>query len=277
MTNFKKSLFGALALALLVVAPASAATTVGNTTFEQPGVTPCQNRLSIGLENVHKSTVAGVVTAFSVNPNVKQGSVAFKTTEYNTTTHVVKITGTSSLQQIKAVGLQTFLTRVRIKVGDYIGVWGTGSFACQSQTFLAFTGPSAYLDTSNPGVGFTSPVTSEVSNQRTLVSAKVEPDADNDGFGDETQDACKGQGGPNNGCVKKVCLVPQLKGLTKSKASSALAKGGCQLGKTKKKKLRKFTKKQKRNRVRSQSVKAGKVLDANATVDITINVKKKRR
>jgi beta-lactam-binding protein with PASTA domain len=65
--------------------------------------------------------------------------------------------------------------------------------------------------------------------------------------------------------------------LTKSKASAALKKAGCKLGKTKKKKLKKFTKKQKKNRVRSQSPAAGQVVAAGTSVTITINVKKPKK
>src|SRR6476659_6354217 len=105
MTNFKTILVGALCASVFFVPQAGAATTIGNTTYYQPGDSTCENRLSIGLEDVHKSTVAGVVTSFAVNPSTNEGSVAFKTTEYNTTTFVVKVTGTSALQPINASGL----------------------------------------------------------------------------------------------------------------------------------------------------------------------------
>ena len=33
-----------------------------------------------------------------------------------------------------------------------------------------------------------------------LLQARIEPDTDNDGFGDETQDGCPGRAGSLNGC-----------------------------------------------------------------------------
>jgi hypothetical protein len=269
----KKVLLGAFSATLLVAAPAYAATTIGTTAFEQPGVSACQNRLSIGLESAHKSTATGVVTAFTVNPSVNRGSVALKVTNYNPSTKVVKILGSSPLGKIHAEGLQTFKTRVRIKVGNNIGVWGTGTFACESQTADAI-GLSAYLTTPNPNPGFTAVVSGEVSHQRTLVSAKVEPDADNDGFGDETQDGCKGETGHSNGCIVSTCHVPQLKGKLRIRARSALKVGNCRLGRVKFKRLDHLAKK-KRNRVRSQLIAAGKFVHGGKKVGITINVKKK--
>src|SRR5205085_2071744 len=37
-------------------------------------------------------------------------------------------------------------------------------------------------------------------NRELLVNANIEPDADRDGFGDETQDRCPGISGSANGC-----------------------------------------------------------------------------
>ena len=48
----------------------------------------------------------------------------------------------------------------------------------------------------------------------------VEPDADGDGFGDETQDRCPGSSGATAGCVpKKKCKRKKRKGKKKSAAA----------------------------------------------------------
>jgi hypothetical protein len=39
------------------------------------------------------------------------------------------------------------------------------------------------------------------------ISGVIEPDADNDGFGDETQDQCVGQVGPVNGCPARLTVA----------------------------------------------------------------------
>jgi beta-lactam-binding protein with PASTA domain len=95
--------------------------------------------------------------------------------------------------------------------------------------------------------------------RRLVVAANIEPDANHDGYGDETQQ----------------CRVPSVKKLTKAKAKKALEAAGCKLGKVKKKKLRHFTKKSKKNRVRKQSLAVGQVKPIGTVVDITINAKKK--
>ena len=42
-----------------------------------------------------------------------------------------------------------------------------------------------------------------------MLNADVEPDADADGFGDETQDQCLGQAGPDNGCPAPDTAAPE--------------------------------------------------------------------
>ena len=45
-----------------------------------------------------------------------------------------------------------------------------------------------------------SPATSTDTSGEILLQARIEPDADHDGFGDETQDACPGRMGSLSGC-----------------------------------------------------------------------------
>ncbi len=49
------------------------------------------------------------------------------------------------------------------------------------------------------------PVASRLLN----VAALLEPDADADGFGDESQDACLGEAGPEDGCLAPPANPPQ--------------------------------------------------------------------
>ena len=73
---------------------------------------------------------------------------------------------------------------------------------------------------------------------RMSIQATFEPDADVDGFGDETQDGCRGISGPNNGCPAGVTPTtpvrgggsdrtkPTLGGLGFSRSSFAAARSG---------------------------------------------------
>ncbi len=94
------------------------------------------------------------------------------------------------------------LTRLRIAAGDRIAAVFPGL-----TTFMHNDAQAVYRCRSEPpahAVGFAEfynlagcgPGTVEV-----LVQGTVEPDADDDGFGDETQDQCPGAAGPVNGCV----------------------------------------------------------------------------
>lgn len=96
-------------------------------------------------------------------------------------------------------GIATFPTQQPVKAGDYIAVsWdGTqglgGIDGASGAAFEAFDGipPDG---TTATGTLF-GPNTTEA-----FFNADVEADADNDGFGDETQDKCVGVPGPNAGC-----------------------------------------------------------------------------
>ena len=72
------------------------------------------------------------------------------------------------------------------------------------------------------------PLLSE-TGERFPVAAVVEPDADHDGFGDETQDQCPGVAGPINGCPPPQPPPTPDKtppGLTESARSATLSKSG---------------------------------------------------
>jgi hypothetical protein len=71
------------------------------------------------------------------------------------------------------------------------------------------------------------------------VTAVLEPDADADGFGDETQDSCVGMNGPQSGCPAPPAATPQPAAPTtkkKCKRSKKIAPGKKKKCKKKKKK-----------------------------------------
>lgn len=286
MTFFNRFVLGVIGAATLCVAaaPAGAATTIGNTNYTVTDTMEmCNNSLYVGEETEYRSPVSGVVTSWRVVPGTAGGSAQLAVVSDNLV-NLVTVKALSAIQPINAVDL-TFPARTPISTGDYVGVWGTGGFYCEASV-MPGTGDNARVDSTGLTVGLTN-AGNRSNNHRPIVAATVESDVDSDGFGDETQDQC-----PTNPTrqvvpcfvaqvtpvtvVGATCKVPSLKGKTKSAATDALNKAGCKLGKIKKKKLRKFTKKQKRNRVRSQSRPADSVALSGATVDITINVKKKK-
>jgi hypothetical protein len=88
--------------------------------------------------------------------------------------------------EVVSAGVHTFETRITVKAGDRFGAWGPfGALTCPTgdaaDSLGTFTGDaqvgSTHAFSASPG-------------ERVAVSAVVEPDADGDGYGDETQDKC---------------------------------------------------------------------------------------
>ena len=109
--------------------------------------------------------------------------------------------GESAVQTLTTGGLKTFPTRIPVQAGDLLGYRSElGYDRCDNGN--AVTGDVTYYHDagSDPPVGSTvdlliAPLT------RINVAATVEPDADGDGFGDETQDGCPSEGDTQGGCV----------------------------------------------------------------------------
>lgn len=88
----------------------------------------------------------------------------------------------------------TFNDRLVVAAGDRIaldittnGVAGAGPY------LLGSAAGSSYISTSPPladGATYTPPLIAVITNNHVFLSAKLEADADGDGFGDETQDGC---------------------------------------------------------------------------------------
>jgi hypothetical protein len=99
---------------------------------------------------------------------------------------------------------QTFPARVPITVGDFVALESTAPIP---KFTVAYTGAQAsgsnVTDSDNlmAVMPTGTSVTPETNTSRAIaLEATVEPDADADEFGDESQDQCVGSAGPNNGC-----------------------------------------------------------------------------
>lgn len=96
------------------------------------------------------------------------------------------VVGASTSQTTAPGTTPTYPTRIPVKAGDIIGLGG-GTGDCAAQTgnssdqyeVRGGDAPPGETDTYSPSTNF-----------RMDISAQLEPDADNDGFGDETQDQC---------------------------------------------------------------------------------------
>jgi hypothetical protein len=147
---------------------------------------------------------AGIVTQWSVNntaalPPGFPVSEKLKVLRPTGAPNTFQTVGESAAGLLKA-GPNTVLTRIPVQAGDSFGVAGTpGSFAlmCQTPGAMGLTGIKE--GDVAPGSSATyAPIDEYVVG----VAATIEADADNDGFGDESQDFC-----PQNAALQKPCPV----------------------------------------------------------------------
>jgi hypothetical protein len=95
----------------------------------------------------------------------------------------------------------TYETRVPVKAGDLIGIFGSGStFPC----IRTMAGYGVHTQFGDSPVGTTETYVS-IAGAQLDVAAQLEPDADNDGFGDETQDQC-----PSDSAVQAGACLPKI-------------------------------------------------------------------
>jgi hypothetical protein len=201
------------ALALVAPAMASAAVTIGANLSNTPqnqntcaGPTPDPSKASCGLVALSEGGFSqaaqsdGVVTRWRVAGG--SGPMIFRVVRPQANGDYLLISS-SAVETPANTGVVTFNTRQAIQAGDYVGVElesatatvGVDTGEPPSSTIAAsFLGPEPDGSTVTPQV---------FPGARGYLNADVEPDADHDGFGDETQDQC-----PTNATVQGPCPPP---------------------------------------------------------------------
>ena len=170
----------------------------------------------------------GVITSFSV--------VRDTTEAYQSRLKVLHENGAGSFTAVANgplatlnPGLNVIPARVPIAAGDFIGTWGDpGTQRCNfvplENRMESFDGPEP-----QPPEPFS---TNAFNGVIVDLSAQLEPDADRDGFGDETQDQC-----PTNASTQGACPTAPAKKKCKKKKKGkgkAAAKKKCKKKKKKK-------------------------------------------
>lgn len=203
-----------LACAVALVAPASgnAAVTIGMLDSTQPNS-------SCTAANIYLATIVdtnafptltykvplggGVITQWQTRPNADQGQQA--------TLKVIRDSGgtvgssdtvlaSSALQSLTPGVVNSFATRISVSGGDAIGYGvpaGSQTQACYETQTNSNNGVKAGPDPS-PGTNLV--IDNDSTQRRLNLTATVEPDGDRDGFGDDSQDRCRGAAGANSGC-----------------------------------------------------------------------------
>ena len=180
----------AAALALLAPAGASAATEIGDNCVGDEaapgaiGLMPISNPAS----PMPTTAPAGVLTKWRVNlvpvPAVLPHSL--KVLRPSATAGAIQIVGETQVNVVG--GANVFPARIPVQAGDRIGLISAGALGT---LFCKTVAPLGVIGVFEPGTTG-SLVTFEqgAAPIRAPVAAVIEPDADNDGFGDETQDQC---------------------------------------------------------------------------------------
>jgi len=222
--NAKAVALAVLATLAVAASPAAAATTVGSSSLSSPGSNPiiCSSfPCVLVLDQVDGADVAtptGVITSWSVRR--ASGTVALRVLRGRPGESMPnELHATNVDESLDRTGsgsdtAQSFDTRLPVKAEDYIGITLVAGSSIGN-----FSGPGDQIfevpgDLNLAKVDSTTP-----ENFEPLVSATVEPDADGDGFGDESEDACPSSAATQGACP--VAGVPNGGGGVKPPVSTA--------------------------------------------------------
>jgi hypothetical protein len=194
--------------------------------------------------------ISGVITEWHVNTNLTVESEGNFTGEYPRIFQqrllVLKSNGPESFTVVGEApggpltlkGSNTYLSRVPVQAGDYLGLAG--------DPYAAYCTTENPADTFGASVGG-APVGSNVKVQNSTgaqvpVTARIEPDADGDGYGDETQDQCPQSAAYQTACPVITVSTLSLEGakavtvyVSSSLSAPVAVSGTVKLGKGKKK------------------------------------------
>jgi hypothetical protein len=273
------TLFSAAVAAAAIAAPssASAATEFGdnciaNNDFSE-GVTFFESA-GVGNPLPVSAPSGGVITNWRVTvvPVPFGFAQTFKVLRLNPAAKTAQVIAEEG--RTLAGGVNSFATRIPVQAGDRLSLFGTGMV----QTLICSTPGTDSLiggfSGNGGGVGSGNPYIELPEEFRIPVAAVLEPDADNDGFGDETQDKC-----PQNAAVQVPCPVAVIDSFALAKkgkavvlvatnsATSVTVSGSAKLPKAKKGKKA-------RSSAQAKLAKVTKVVDPGKLVRFTLNFPK---
>ncbi len=186
---------------LVLAAPAHGATTIGSTHMSQtsPGGVECGDAacpvlaLHESVDGTQVTTPAGVVVRFRVKGEGPLTLAVFRASTRGATLAASRVAVGGTAPGAGAGTVVETATRVPLAAGDMVGmVVPSGSVL----SALDVGNSTAWLAADAPAINVPQTEVGEL-----LYQADIEPDADVDGFGDETQDKCLGQAGANAGCA----------------------------------------------------------------------------
>jgi hypothetical protein len=208
----------AIAAVICTVAapPAPAATQIGQTINPADPCTGVSTLVQAGSPGFsYLAPQDGVITSWSFQADATPPQVKLKLLR-QLAGATFTVVGESGAEIPAPSVASSFSTRVSVRRGDALGLTVLSNGDCATNG-VAGHGLCVQPGDFPPG----STVTFGFCGVSQLdVSAILEPDADNDGFGDETQDQCTGLGGATNGCPPNTTITQRPKDKTKKKTAT---------------------------------------------------------
>jgi hypothetical protein len=199
------SLAALIAVGALMVAPmgASAATQIGETFTPTSDCSVDRTRLQSGSPGAqYAAPSTGVITRWNFEAGASPPQVKFKVGRPAGGADFTIIGESTLMTPVASPPLNSYLTQIPVQAGDVIGLYTT---TVSSDCGRAQAGYSFHFkngDVMPP----TTTTFSPFGGFQLDVAALLEPDADQDGFGDESQDKCVGTPGTANGCPSTVTI-----------------------------------------------------------------------
>jgi hypothetical protein len=206
---------------LALAAPAHAGTQIGMVADSNPDNCSNHSEFMQGTVGTGGPTPSydvpsgGVITSWSTKPGPDPGTGArLKVYRPTADDHTWTVVGESAAKILTPDTVNTSSTRIPVQAGDRIAIrTASGNGGPCDFPYTVDLGPGysvldfGSLSGLDPTAG--SPVDFIDSSPNLVnIAAVVEPDADGDGFGDETQDQCLSVAGTVNGCPAAVAVPP---------------------------------------------------------------------
>lgn len=205
-TRLLLSLVLSLLAALAMPVAGIAATTLGETAPPGALLAACDDNTSIvqvsssdGISYVVPAG-GGVITQWSTRAGPSGGSLALQTLSQQSPSQFSAL-AESAVESPPLLVLSSYPTRIPVGGGARIGLRAVdGDPGCYSDAGVGDQARATLGAAPIPGGGPAN-FNSGLSGYRVNVAATLESDADGDGFGDETQDGCVGNGQRADDCV----------------------------------------------------------------------------
>jgi len=203
MIRLRRAGLAAGCFLLLTAGSASAATTIGQNGAGGAGTgagTFIQTATGPGVPSYVVPAGGGVITSWSFlagsSANEQDKLKLVRTTA---TPNQFFVVGEGALETMTPNALNTFPVRIPVRAGDLLGLFTADGKNSTVSTLT--TGNTNAFASTDPPANTTFTGAPESSNHEAYnISARVEADGDNDGWGDETQDKCFGTTGSVQGC-----------------------------------------------------------------------------